>query len=46
MSLVKLSVENLEIPGTFMAMTPMLVSAEMFGQVGVSFLNHCVFVVS
>lgn len=41
-SSVKLPVESLEIPGTFMAMTPVPVSVKMSGQVGVSFLRHCI----
>jgi len=41
-SSVKLPVESLEIPGTFMAMTPVPVSVKMSGQAGVSFLRHCI----
>lgn len=42
MFLVKLPGENLGTEGTFMAMTPVPVNAEMSGQVGGVFVSCCI----
>lgn len=41
-SLVKIPGENLGTEGTFMAMTPVPVNAEMSGQVGGVFVSCCI----